>query len=150
MQVKDHLVSGEPFTLQKQDRYEILKTVPLPENLEGYYSSEEYISHTDRRKTFLEKIYFRAKKWNLRKKTTLLKGLMTTPGSLLDIGAGTGDFVLASRAEGWNSFGVEPNAQARSLARKKGARIHRELSGASLPPLDIITLWHVLEHIPHL
>ena len=150
MQVKDHLVSGEQFTLKKQDRYEILKTVPLPEKLEGYYRSEEYISHTDRRKTALEKIYFRAKQWNLRKKTKLLQRLMPTPGSLLDIGAGTGDFVLASEAKGWNSFGVEPNPQARSLAEQKGARIHKELTGLSLPPLDIITLWHVLEHIPDL
>ena len=150
MQVKDHLVSGEQFTLKKQDRYEILKTVPLPEKLEVYYRSEEYISHTDRRKTALERIYFRAKQWNLKRKTKLLESLMPVPGALLDIGAGTGDFVLASGAKGWNAFGIEPNPQARSRAEQKGARIQKEISGASLPPMDLITLWHVLEHIPDL
>jgi 2-polyprenyl-3-methyl-5-hydroxy-6-metoxy-1,4-benzoquinol methylase len=68
----------------------------------------------------------------------------------LDIGAGTGDFLFRAKSKGWNVKGTEPNIKARELASKKGVKLIEDSSGFSSASFDVITLWHVLEHVPHL
>ena len=147
---KDFLVSGERFTVAESGTPGILKTSPLPENLQPYYESEAYISHTDRRKTLLEKLYYWAKKWNLERKVDVLKSTCDGPGILLDIGAGTGDFLKAASKAGWACYGVEPHGPARMRAQEKGVEVQATIDSLELPQADVITLWHVLEHIPEL
>ena len=65
---KDHLVSGEEFQLQNRSDFEILETIPKPENLSAYYESENYISHTDSSKTITDKIYQAVKNFMLLQK----------------------------------------------------------------------------------
>ena len=150
LKTRDFLVSGERFSLKASGTPGILKTAPLPDNLQPYYQSEEYISHTDRRKTLLEKLYYWAKKWNLRRKTRVLKRCSDTPGVVLDIGTGTGDFLRAAAKQHWECYGVEPNGAARKRAREKGVAVQKVLMPSELPLADVVTLWHVLEHIPDL
>ena len=49
LQCQDHSVSRETFTLFRDQKRDLLVTVPQPseENLPSYYESEDYISHTD-------------------------------------------------------------------------------------------------------
>ena len=112
MKVIDHSVSGETFALEYDDYYKLYRTTPIPENLGSYYQSETYISHTDGSKGLFEKLYQWVKHYTLQRKIRLVEQYVPQ-GKLLDIGAGTGDFVLTAKQQGWYATGVEPEAKAR-------------------------------------
>ena len=145
---RDFMVSGEEFALLKADDEGLLRTHPAPSNLSLYYESDAYISHTDHRKTLFDKLYQGFKVLNVRSKIKLLTKLRGEKGSLLDFGSGTGDFLYAAQRAGWRTFGVEPNEGARSRALQKGVRAAADLAAFPEETFDIITLWHVLEHLP--
>ncbi|HEY9185090.1 MAG TPA: class I SAM-dependent methyltransferase [Salegentibacter sp.] len=147
MECRDFLVSGEKFKLVPVDDFEILKTIPVPQNLASYYESENYISHTDSTKGFTNKVYYLVKKHMLDQKLNWIETLKS-PGKLLDVGAGTGEFILHAKNRGWQVNGVEPNKSARNLALLKNLDLKKELSGYEGEKFDVICLWHVLEHIP--
>lgn len=92
--VKDFSVSGESFSLLLDQELQLLKTTPTPtlDKLPTYYESEDYISHTDGTRTFFEKLYQIVKRNAIRKKVALLSKF-NQKGKVLDIGAGTGDFL---------------------------------------------------------
>lgn len=148
MKVIDHSVSGEEFVLEYDAHYKLYRTTPIPENLGKYYQSEAYISHTDGRKGFFEKLYQWVKHYTLRKKMNLVEQYVSQ-GKLLDIGAGTGDFVRTAKKKGWYATGVEPEAKARDRAGEKGIFLYENQNKVT-EKYDAITLWHVLEHIPQL
>lgn len=149
---KDHTVSGRFFELYKDEEYDLLATFPRPEKdkLPEYYKSENYISHTDSKESFFDKVYQFVKSYMLQKKMNWIQNEKKVPGSILDIGAGTGDFLLKARENRWNVFGAEPNSDARELASKKGLHLKEDTSGFENGKFDVITLWHVLEHVPDL
>lgn len=149
LECRDFLVSGEKFKLISDDNSEILRTWPVPENLEFYYQSKDYISHTDSSKGITEKIYQLVKRYMLAKKLSWIE-TFKNPGKILDVGAGTGEFLNYCKKKGWKIDGVEPNASARKLASKKGVEIHKELAELPAASFDVITMWHVLEHLPDL
>lgn len=147
IKTKDFLVSGEEFSLIFSEEQDVLKTTPTPENLEKYYQSEEYISHTDSKETIFEKAYQLVKKIALNNKVKLIKKLNNGSGKLLDVGSGTGDFLAVSKENNWKVFGVEPNKEARTLSEKKGVSVCESLTDIQEFNFDVITLWHVLEHV---
>ncbi|SKB51113.1 Ubiquinone/menaquinone biosynthesis C-methylase UbiE [Salegentibacter holothuriorum] len=146
---KDHLVSGKEFQLQMKSDFEILETNPKPKNLSAYYESENYISHTDSNQSFTDKIYQAVKNFMLLQKLKWIHKV-SEGNNLLDIGAGTGDFLLAAKRKKWNVEGIEPNAQARKLACEKGIELQQELALFKENSFDVISMWHVLEHVPDL
>ena len=152
LSVKDFLVSGENFDLIYSKDLDLLKTIPVPKpkNLPKYYESQEYISHTDEKRGLLSKLYQLVKKWSLQKKTKLIYAQNNGFGSLLDVGAGTGDFLNVAKKNGWQVYGMEPNANASNLALKKGLELKSSLNDFVGKQFDVVTLWHVLEHIPNL
>ena len=152
MIVKDYLVSGESFTLKYDAEREMLITTPQPsgEALPSYYKSEQYISHTDQKKGVFAFLYQTVKSYSLKKKVRLISELNNGTGSLLDIGAGTGDFLNVAKQNNWAISGIEVNAQARNLALKKGINLLEDIDNVAGKKYDVITLWHVLEHIPNL
>lgn len=152
LEVEDHSVSKEKFELYLDPNYHMLKTIPQPikEDLGKYYESEEYISHTDRKKTFFEKLYHVVKRKAIQNKLNLLDFFKESKGQLLDIGCGTGDFLAEAKNSGWNVLGYEPNEGAKKLAEEKGVSIIDDTKNIKEGTLDIITMWHVLEHVPDL
>jgi len=150
--VKDHSVSGETFELLLDKELELLKTHPQPalENLGKYYESDDYISHTDGKRSLFEKLYHTIKQKALRDKITLLQRFKPLKGNLLDIGAGTGDFLVIARDNGWDITGVEPSEKARSIAKGKGVPFIADSKQIPSHSKDVITMWHVLEHVPDL
>lgn len=131
---------------------DFLKTIPQPEldALSKYYESQDYISHTDGKKDFFSKTYQFVKKWSLQKKTKLIFNQNNGIGSLLDVGAGTGDFLKVAKEKGWDVHGMEPNLNAKNLALQKGICLKASLNDFEGKQFDVVTLWHVLEHIPNL
>jgi 2-polyprenyl-3-methyl-5-hydroxy-6-metoxy-1,4-benzoquinol methylase len=149
---KDYLVSGETFDLLYDAERKMLITSPQPslENVSKYYESKEYISHTDNKKGLINSLYQQVKKRALQSKSDLIFNLNNGTGSLLDIGAGTGDFLNIAEQKGWKINGVEPNKNARDLAASKNVILKETLKEFTGNKFDVITLWHVLEHLPNL
>ena len=154
---KDYTVSRENFDLLYDDVLEMYYTHPQPntQKLPHYYKSENYISHTDSNKKLLDRIYQEVKKYTIGKKVALLESFETNQNYLLDVGCGTGDFLKTATLRSWKIAGVEPNLLARQIASKKLGDscllvldIDKLLAAKQPPLFDVITLWHVLEHIP--
>lgn len=152
LSVKDYLVSGETFELVHDSDLDFLKTFPQPkaEELPKYYESQEYISHTDEKRGLFSRLYQLVKKWSLQKKAKLILQQHGEVGSLLDVGAGTGDFLKVAKEKGWQVHGMEPNKNAAKLALEKGIDLKAFLNDFEGKQFDVVTLWHVLEHIPDL
>jgi 2-polyprenyl-3-methyl-5-hydroxy-6-metoxy-1,4-benzoquinol methylase len=152
--IKDHSVSNEFFELKKNSKYGFLETTPLPDvsELVKYYETEEYISHTDSKRNLFEKVYHLVRNYAIKNKITLINKEQTK-GQLLDIGCGTGDFLFAAKNNGWKVTGIEPNEKARNIANKKNNNSvfdNSQLNNLKENSFDVITLWHVLEHLPNL
>jgi SAM-dependent methyltransferase len=71
-------------------------------------------------------------------------------GSLLDVGSGTGEVLLAAQQRGWRAQGVEPEQTAAEMARDRGPSVVvAKLEDSGLPErtYDVVSAFHVLEHI---
>ncbi|MFD2100178.1 class I SAM-dependent methyltransferase [Flagellimonas iocasae] len=150
LKTKDYSVSGETFGLYWDADLDMLVTKPQPKDLAPYYQSEAYISHTDAKSSFTDKLYQAVKRKNLRNKLQLVDNQENKTESLLDIGAGTGDFLAMAQKSGYTIAGVEPNVKARELAMAKGVELNSSLKELAKQKFQVITLWHVLEHLPNL
>lgn len=152
LKVKDHTVSGKVFELRKNPELDLLVTFPRPEieELPEYYKSEKYISHTDSKKGIFDRAYQVVKSLMLRQKLNWIGSQKSVKGNLLDLGSGTGDFLAAAKKKDWKIHGVEPNAGARKLASEKGVLLQEDSSSFPGEFFDVITMWHVLEHVPNL
>ena len=150
--VKDYSVSQETFDLYHDEELDMLITHPQPslENLGKYYESVDYISHTDSKRSLFEKCYHFIKSIALKNKLNLVNSLQPAKGSILDIGAGTGDFLSVVKENGWITIGVEPSDKAKAIAKSKGVVFVEQTSELENNSFDIITMWHVLEHVPNL
>lgn len=153
----DYTVSKRKFDLLFNEKLEMLETFPQPkiEDLSSYYKSSSYISHTDSNKSFTDKLYQIVKKHTLNKKVTLINSFKTDQKNILDVGCGTGDFLVNCKKNGWNVTGLEPSNIAKTYAELKlgnnnKSLIYSDLSEIKSIKFDVITLWHVLEHVPNL
>jgi SAM-dependent methyltransferase len=85
-----------------------------------------------------------------RQRLMLLRSHCPPPGRLLDAGAGRGRFVLAAAAAGYDASGIEPSRRGVEAACEIGADVQRaSIEEVQISPgsLDVVTLWHVLEHL---
>lgn len=161
LKVRDHSVSGEEFELIYNQEFDFLQTHPQPfeSKLGDYYESEDYISHTDAKRNPFEMVYHFVKGIALKRKLKLINCFFDDTSSrsvfvekkLLDVGCGTGDFLKVAKDNNWSVSGIEPNQQARTIANKKtGDSVFdiQQLLKLESNSFDVITLWHVLEHLP--
>ncbi|MEQ9466877.1 MAG: class I SAM-dependent methyltransferase [Ekhidna sp.] len=148
----DHSVSGESFALVICRKCTLIFTNPRPvkEQLNKYYQSDQYISHTDKGNSLINIVYKLVRLYTLKRKVKLLSRYNETKGTLLDYGCGTGDFLNASRKNKWQAFGYEPDDMARSIAIKKNPNALIDSLDNSPEELNLITAWHVIEHVSKL
>lgn len=151
LNVKDYSVSQENFELLYDENMDMLITNPQPssDKLPSYYESVDYISHTDGNKSLFEKAYQFVKSIALKNKIKLINS-QSSKGRILDIGAGVGDFLSIAKNDGWQTIGIEPSDKAKNIAKKKGVSFVENLSELESNSFDVITMWHVLEHVPDL
>ena len=152
--LKDEFLTKEDFHICECLNCGLLYTMPRPdkEKIGAYYKSEAYYSHQENKKGFIPKVYERVKSINLKYKYRLATSGMQS-GKLLDIGCGVGDFLHTAEMHGWECIGVEPSEDAKTIAQKrmKGTIItSEELESFSDGAFDVITMWHVLEHVDDL
>lgn len=148
----DHTVSHETFQIIACATCSLLATSPQPreEDISTYYESPDYISHTDKPASIIDRIYLIARRFTLNSKQKLIRKYSPNAGQLLDYGCGTGDFLALCAKKKWNVSGVEPATSARTIAAKKiGPHVYTGINEIAHQRFHIITLWHVLEHIRH-
>lgn len=151
MVVKDYYHSRKDFELVSCPNCGLKVTQPKPplEELPGYYATEKYVSHHKGEGGLFLFLYQLVQKWNLRLKRRGIASQGLRTGDLLDIGCGNGAALKYFNLNGWNGVGVEPADDARELANETGLRVFTEqfLESANSGSFDLITLWHVLEHV---
>ena len=151
---KDHTVSRETFIIVQCVSCGFKFTNPRPEEnkLGDYYKSEDYVSHSNTKKGFINSTYQMVRKYTLLKKLQLISKYFKT-GNILDIGCGTGEFLNTCKQAKWNTIGIEPSADARKMAVESfglDVRDEGEIYNLESESFDVITMWHVLEHVPKL
>jgi len=147
MIIKDHFLSKKKFEIKEISKG-ILQTFPIPENISKYYESEEYISHNQSNKSIKTNFYRFFQKINFRYKKNILKSEANNSKIVLDYGCGIGGFLNYIKNE-YNILGIEPNKNAKKVAKQilGKEKIIDKLSDIPDLSLDVVTLWHVFEHI---
>ncbi|WP_313791224.1 class I SAM-dependent methyltransferase [Lacinutrix neustonica] len=155
LKVIDYTVYGEAFQLVHNLEMDYLETRPKPsaDKLPAYYKSEDYISHTNAKRNLFEKVYHQIRNISLKRKLKLINSFNPEDKQLLDIGCGTGAFLKTAQNNGWHVCGVEPDTEARTVANNiTNNKVFNvdHLLNLKEHSFDVITLWHVLEHLPNL
>lgn len=121
--------------------------IPTTDELNIYYSHnyrKDY-KNTDSPKS---KHVYRAGNVALQR-ISFLNSAKILKGNLLDVGAGGGEFVYLSKKLGFQSKGVEPSVGYSEYANNEyDCKITREELNDISGTYDIITMFHVLEHLP--
>ena len=151
IEVKDHFLSKEDFTVVKCNNCGLAFTAerPTAEKIGEYYKSEDYVSHSSTKKGVVNRVYNVVRNYTLGKKVKLISSLVSGT-NLLDIGAGTGHFLKRAKDEGFVVLGLEPDPDARNVAKSLNdveLLPLEDLSVLGADRFDAISMWHVLEHV---
>lgn len=154
LDVTDWMITKEVFTIQACTSCGFHFTNPIPseDTIGTYYKSEDYVSHSSTNKGLVNKLYNFVRNITLDKKVSLVRSY-AKGDSILDIGSGTGHFLNVCKKNGFDIQGLEPDMDARSFAT-----LNFDIALDPLDTLDsiksnskdVITMWHVLEHVYHL
>lgn len=152
---KDYTVSNEIFDVWECAVCSLRFTQDVPDqaSIGPYYKSDAYISHSDTEKGLVNKVYKIARNYTLNWKIKLVKsqlGNRFQNSSLLDIGTGTGAFLHKAAQSCCSVTGLEPDEGARKICQDKynlQVQTPEKLFDFASGEFDVVTLWHVLEHV---
>lgn len=156
MKCKDHFVSGEEFHIKSCQScgFRITEDAEDEAGIGRYYQSEEYISHSNTTKGLVNNIYHKVRSFMLRRKSShVIHFSSVEQGEILDIGCGTGYFLNEMQTKGWKVTGIEKDDKAREFASSEfniKCFGPEQLNKLSEGKYNVISLWHVLEHIHNL
>jgi 2-polyprenyl-3-methyl-5-hydroxy-6-metoxy-1,4-benzoquinol methylase len=146
--VNNRLNTKETFTIVqcKSCGFIYLNPRPTIKSIEKYYDVEEYHPHKISNESLIDKIYLKVRDININVKKKLLNKLSPQKRVILDVGCGTGEFLEAMNNSDWITTGMETAKDAKDIATKDNISVYDDLNNIK-GEFDIITLWHVLEHI---
>lgn len=152
LESKDYFLTQESFNIMACSNCNLYFTNPRPKksHLLKYYQSDEYISHSNKANNLTNLLYKLIRNYTLQKKYKLLSTILEhkSPVNHLDYGCGTGHFIEYTSNKGWKSIGFEPDNRAKN---HDNPLITNNLNIiTSYKYFDIITLFHVLEHVDNL
>ncbi|MCD7971682.1 MAG: class I SAM-dependent methyltransferase [Candidatus Azobacteroides sp.] len=149
---EDYFVSHEkfPVCICTSCSFNFTQQIPDSTEIEKYYKTEEYVSHSNTKKGIINTLYHQVRKRMLLRKASIAESY-SSEGTLLDVGCGTGYFAVSMKERGWKVYGIEPATDAADFARNHfNLHIYPSLFTEEFTEkqFNIITLWHVLEHLP--
>ena len=153
LHTKDYSLTGEDFQIIQCANCSLDYTNPAPskEDIAPYYNFPSYISHTDTKEGLVNQIYHKVRNHTLAQKTNWVQSLFTGhKGQLLEVGAGTGAFAHSMFKKGWKVTALEPDAASRQKALDNydiNLLPIEALFQLESSKYEVITLWHVLEHV---
>jgi SAM-dependent methyltransferase len=151
--IPDHSITKERFTVVDCAQCGFRFTDPRPTQSEvgAYYQGGSYISHSNEARSLQDRIYLAARHWSMSRKYALIKAYFPN-GRVLDIGCGTGQFLAYLMSRGYLVQGVEPSTEARqqAIADHSFPVVPQLEQVAAQENIQVITMWHVLEHVPDL
>ncbi len=152
MKAEDHLVSHELFHILEctQCAFRFTQGAPVEEEIGPYYDDDAYVEHSDSQSGLIFKLYHKARSIMLSFKFRMIKNV-NNGNRLLDVGSASGYFLEYMQGKGYEVDGVEISDKARELCKSRTgieahlpvSLINQDLKGK----YDIISLWHVLEHV---
>lgn len=150
----DHFSTKEIFPIYDCSNcgFRFTNNFPSDDIIGRYYDSPDYISHSDSKKGVINRLYHFLREFMLKKKGNLVSKF-STGNRLLDIGSGTGYFLNAAKERGYSVSGIEKDSKARNFAIDNfGLDVKGEdfLWNINSDSFDVVTLWHVLEHMQNL
>lgn len=149
----DYTTTHESFNIGECSNCKFWVTNPQPnqDSIGKYYLSENYISHTDKKQTLFDKAYSLVRNISIKWKKRIVVNNSNSGNTILDFGSGTGNFLLKMKNSNWTTVGIESSEKALEKALKKNVgKIHSQLAHLQENSFDVITLWHVLEHVVNL
>ena len=152
----DFYASGETFEVVRcvQCGFLMTQDAPVEAEIGKYYETPDYISHSNTRKGLMNSLYHVVRRIMLARKASLVKRTAKMKvGTLLDYGTGTGFFADAMKRNGWDVSAVEKSSAARAFAKERFAldvKAEDALKEYTDASFDVITLWHVMEHLEDL
>jgi len=154
LKTEDFSVTNEEYQLQECKICGLVLTQnhPVQDEIGKYYEFEEYISHTDTQEGLMNRLYHLARNFMLVKKRRIIEKKVKG-GNLLDIGCGTGYFLNHMHENFWVVTGIEQDKDARKFGEEKfGLEVYgtEKLAELQDDTYDVITMWHVLEHVHNL
>lgn len=130
-------ISSKYYSLYKCSNCAVASVNPIPSNkeLEKFYNESYYAYNYYGllNRCFLK---LRANKVQKNKRN----------GSILDIGCGEGSFLEEMEKRGFECYGLETSKAGITASRKKGIVVYEDIQKIKRK-FDVITLWHVFEHI---
>lgn len=151
---KDFVATGETFDLQRCQKCSFLFTNPRPSMSEigPYYQSDRYVSHAGDKGgfSFMYKVYDVVRDYSIKQKLKLIKSYHSS-GKMMDLGCGLGYFLHGvTNDKTFDVMGVDVSEEAIEYVKNKfGYNVQNETQLDSMPEnsFDVITQWHVLEHV---
>ncbi len=152
IRTRDFFFSQEEFSISCCSDCNFKFTNPVPSDLAMYYDTKEYLSHNTDDNGFMGKLYSTLRNINIKRKYRLVSNYCKK-GNILDIGCGTGELLNYFNRNSWSVKGIEPNMSAREFANSNynlNIFEEKELDKFSSQTFDVISMWHVLEHVQDL
>lgn len=152
LDTKDYFYTQELFSLVQCEQCSFVFTNPVPAIPNKYYETPDYLSHNTKNNGIFGGLYSIIRKINIKRKFRLVTRYCSS-GTMLDIGCGTGELLHFFATNDWVVTGVEPNVTAREFAIKNynlNVLNENELDNLGSGAYDVISMWHVLEHVPDL